>query len=143
MHCELTRRPENDDSVARVQRLPSEIANSRQKRGRVIDTFLDGVLSREERDQRLASIDRDIQITQGMLSQERPLASLDLGVLTEVLAPLAEWDFLDREQKRSLLAALVPDIRVADYKVQSLGLNPTIFSNEDSHRDMDSWPQPA
>ena len=140
---ELTRRPENDDSVARVQRLSSEIADSRRKRGRVIDSFLDGVLSREERDQRLAAIDRDIQIAQGMLMQERPSASLDLGVLTEVLAPLAEWDFWDREQKRSLLAALVPDIRVAEYKVGSLGLNPTIFSNEDSHRGMDSWRPPA
>ena len=141
--CELTRRPENDDSVARVQRLTTEIANSRQKRGRVIDSFLDGVLSREERDQRLAAIDRDIQIAQGMLMQERPSASLGLGVLTEVLAPLAEWVFWDREQKRSLLAALVPDIRVADYKVESLGLNPTIFSNEDSRRDTGSWPPPA
>jgi DNA invertase Pin-like site-specific DNA recombinase len=140
---ELTRRPKNDDSVARVQRLTSEIANSRQKRGRVIDSFLDGVLSREERDQRLAAIDRDIQIAQGMLMQEGPSASLDLGVLTDVLAPLGEWDFWDREQKRSLLAALVPDIRVADYKVESLGLNPTIFSNEDSHRDTGSWPPPA
>ena len=73
-----------------------------------------------------------------MLMQERPSASLDLGVLTEVLAPLAEWDFWDREQKRSLLAALVPDIRVADYKVESLGLSPTIFSNEDSRRDRGS-----
>ena len=140
---ELTRRPENDDSAARVQRLTTEIANSSHKRGRVIDSFLDGVLSREERDQRLAAIDRDIQIAQGMLMQERPSASLGVGVLTEVLAPLAEWDFWDREQKRSLLAALVPDIRVADYKVESLGLNPTIFSNEDSRRDRDSWPPPA
>ncbi len=135
---ELTLRLENDDSAAAVQRLTSEIANSRQKRGRVIDSFLDGVLSREERDQRLAVIDRDIQIAQGMLMQERPSASLGLDVLTEVLAPLAEWDFWDREQKRSLLAALVPDIRVADYKVESLGLSPTIFSNEDSRRDRGS-----
>jgi len=135
---ELTLRLENDDSAAAVQRLTSEIANSRQKRGRVIDSFLDGVLSREERDPRLAVIDRDIQIAQGMLMQERPSASLGLDVLTEVLAPLAEWDFWDREQKRSLLAALVPDIRVADYKVESLGLSPTIFSNEDSRRDRGS-----
>jgi len=140
---ELRRRFENDDSVNRVQRLTSEIANSRQKRGRVIDSFLDGVLSREERDQRLAAIDGDIQIAQGMLRQERPPALLDRGVLTEVLAPLAEWDFWDREQKRSLLAALVPDIRVADYKVESLGLNPTIFSNEDSRTDRGSWRLPA
>lgn len=140
---ELMCRPENNVSVARVQRLTSEIAHSREKRGRVINSFLDGVLTREERDQRLAVIDRSTQVAQGMLLQERPSTSLDLGVLTEMLAPLAEWDFWDRKQKRSLLAALVPDIRVADYKVASLGLNPTIFSNEDGRMDKDSWLPPA
>jgi hypothetical protein len=140
---EFTRRPEKEDSVARVRRLTDEISNSRQKRGRVIDSFLDGVLSREDRDARLAVIDRDIQISQGMLVQERPSSSVDLGVLSEALAPLAEWEYWDRGQKRSLLAALVPDIRVADYKVESLGLNPTIFSNEDSHTGKDSSLPPA
>jgi len=140
---ELKRRSESNDSVTQVQRLTSEIANLRQKRGRVIDTFIEGVLSREERDQRLAAIDRDIQVAQVMVMQERPSVSLDIGVLTELLAPLSEWDFWDREQKRTLLAALVPEIRVANYRVESLGLNPTIFSNENSHMDRDSWPQPA
>ena len=140
---EMTGRPENDHSVVRVERLTSEIGSLRQKRGRVIDSLIDGVLSREESHQRLAAIDRDIQMAQGMLMQESPSASLGLGVLTEALAPLAEWAFWDREQKRSLLAALVPDIRVADYKVESLGLNPAIFSNEDSHRGRGSWRRPA
>jgi len=140
---ELARRSESDESVVRVQRLTSEIANSRQKRGRVIDSFLDGVLSRGERDQRLAVIDRGIQTAEGMLMREKPSASVDLGSLTEALAPLAEWNFWDREQRRSLLAALVPDIRVADYQVVALGLNPAIFSNEDTHTDRDSWRRPA
>jgi len=140
---ELTSRPTRDDSVTRAQRLTSQIANLGQKRARIIDSFLDGVLSREERDQRLAAIERDIQLAQDMLMQEGPSASLDLRVLKDVLAPLSEWDFWDREQKRNLLAALVPDIRVADYKVESLGLNPTIFSNEDTHRGRGSWRRPA
>jgi hypothetical protein len=75
--------------------------------------------------------------------RESPSASLDLGGLTEALAPLSEWNFWGREQKRRLLAALVPDIRVANYRVESLGLNPAIFSNQDSHRGRDSWPPPA
>jgi DNA invertase Pin-like site-specific DNA recombinase len=140
---ELKRRAENNDSVAQVQRLTSEIANLRQKRGRVIDTFLEGVLPREERDQRLATIDRDIQVSQARIMQERPSVPLDISVLTELLAPLAEWDFWDREQKRTLLAALLPEIRVANYRVEALGLNPTIFSNENSHMGRDSWPQLA
>jgi Recombinase len=116
---DLLRRSESSDSVVRMQRLTSALANARHRRERVIDTFLDEVISREE--------------------QEKPLVSADLSTLAEVLAPLAEWDFWNREQKRKLLSALVPDIKVADYKVAALGLNPTIFSNEDTHMDRDSW----
>ena len=65
------------------------------------------------------------------------------GQLSGGIGPLAEWKFWDREQKRSLLAALVPDIRVADYRIESLGLDPGIFSNEDTRTGMDSSPQPA
>ncbi len=135
---ELIRRSESNESVVRVQRLTSEIANSQRKRNRVIDSFLDGVLSRDERDERLVTIDRDIQMTQKMLMQETPSISPDLSILTEALAPLAEWHYWSREQKRNLLAALVPDIRVADYEIESLGLNPAIFSNEVTRTDTDS-----
>ena len=139
---ELTHRSEGKETVIKVERLTSELASLRRKRDRVIESFLDEVLSREERDERLASIDRDIQIAQEMLDQERPPAPLDPNQLAEALSPLAEWRCWSREQKRNLLATLVPDIRVADYKIESLGLNPAIFSNENTHTDRDSW-QPS
>jgi DNA invertase Pin-like site-specific DNA recombinase len=135
---ELIRRSESDESAVRVRRLTSEITNSRRKRDRIIESFLDGILSREERDERLLIIDSDIQTAQDMLMRERPSVSPDVGVLTEALAPLAEWRYWSREQKRNLLAALVPDIRVADYEVESLGLNPTIFSNDNTRSGTDS-----
>jgi DNA invertase Pin-like site-specific DNA recombinase len=140
---ELVSRAGSKDSAVRVQRLTSGIAKSRQKRERIIDSFLDGVLSREARDQRLAVIDREIQVAEEVLAREKPSVLVDLALLTQALGPLAEWKFWDREQKRSLLAALVPDIRVADYRIESLGLDPGIFSNEDTRTGMDSSPQPA
>jgi hypothetical protein len=51
---------------------------------RVIESFLDGVLSREARDQRLATIDWEIQIAQEKLTQEKP------GALTLASAVVAE-----------------------------------------------------
>jgi len=140
---ELTNRSEGKETVVKAERLTSELASLRRKRNRVIESFLDEVLSREERDERLASIDRDIQIAQEMLDQERPPAQLDPKLLAEALSPLAEWRYWSREQKRNLLATLVPDIRVADYEIQSLGLSLTIFSNEDTRRDRGSSPRPA
>lgn len=140
---ELERRSQSDESDMRIERLTSETVALRHKRDRIIESFLDGVLSREERDQRLAKIDQDIQAVERMLVHVRPTVSPDLNALTEALIPLAEWQFWDREQKRALLASLVPDIRVADYEIEALGLNPAIFSNEDTRRGKDSWPRPA
>ena len=141
--AELIRRSERDESVVRVQRLTADIANLRRRRDRIVDSFVDGVLSREERDDRLLPINHDIQIAHEMLMQERPSVALDVNVLAEALSPLAEWSYWSRDQKRSLLAALVPDIRLADYEIESLGLNPEIFSNESTRTDRDSWRRPA
>ena len=141
--AELVRRSENDDSHVRVQRLTSQIEDLQRKRVRILDGFVEGVFSREERDNRLLVIKRDSQIAQEMLMQERPLLPLDVSLLTEALSSLSEWRYWSRDQKRNLLAALVPDIRVANYEVVSLGLNPAIFSNESTRMDKDSWLRPA
>lgn len=140
---ELISRSKSNEGAIRVQHLTSEIASSRRKRDRVINCFINGLLSQEERDQRLAPIDRGIQIAQDMLMHERPSVSPDLDALAGALSPLAEWHFWSREQKRRVLSTLVPDIRVADYEIESLGLNPAIFSNEDTRRDTGSWRRPA
>ena len=141
--AELVRRSENDDSHVRVQRLTSQIEDLQRKRVRILDGFVEGVFSREERDNRLLVIKRDSQIAQEMLMQERPLLPLDVSLLTEALSSLSEWRYWSRDQKRNLLAALVPDIRVANYEVVSLGLNPAIFSNESTRMDKDSCLRPA
>jgi len=141
---ELRHRSESNESVVQVQRLTSELERQRAKRDRVIETFLEGILSREERDNRLETIDTQIRIVEDMLAKGKPSVSLDdLGALTDALAPLAEWRYWSREQKRTLLATLVPDIRVADYQIECLGLNPAIFSNEKTRKDRGSSPRPA
>ena len=78
-------------------------------------------------------------MAQELLAKEEPQVSLDdVSALTKALAPLAEWRYWSREEKRTLLAALVPDIRVADFEIESLGLNPVIFSNESTRSGRDS-----
>lgn len=138
--AELRHRRESNESVVRVQRLTRELERSRGKRDRVIEAFIEGILSREERDNRLATVDTEIRIVEDTLAKEKPSLSLDdLSVLIDAFAPLADWRYWNREQKRNLLAALVPDIRVADYEIESLGLNPAIFSNENIRMGRDSW----
>jgi DNA invertase Pin-like site-specific DNA recombinase/CRISPR/Cas system-associated endoribonuclease Cas2 len=140
---ELKSQSEQDRSAIRIQRLTSEIETTQEKRGRVVDTFIEGLISREERDRRLSVIDSSIDSAQGRLMREVPSAFLDSDSLIAAFAPLAEWEFWNRDQKRAILATLTPDIRVADYKVESLGLNAVLFSNEDTRTGRDSWPPPA
>ena len=59
--------------------------------------------------------------------------------MIQAFAPLAEWTYRSREQKRSVLSTLVPEIRVADYKIESLGLNPPMLGNEDSRKGKDNF----
>jgi hypothetical protein len=68
-------------------------------------------------------------VAEVILIRIAPTPSLDTAKLIDAFAPLGEWEYWTRDQKRSVLSALVPDIRVADYEVESLGLNPSAFSN--------------
>jgi DNA invertase Pin-like site-specific DNA recombinase len=136
-------RSREQDSVGQVQRLTSEINSLRQKRDRVIDSFVEGLIQKDERDRRLAAIDRDTEVTQGLILRDAYSPSLDIRKMIDAFAQLTEWQYWTRDQKRSVLSALVPDIRVADYRVESIGLNPGLFSNESTRRDTDSSPQPA
>lgn len=131
------------DSEVQVQTLNSEINFLRRKRERVIDGFIEGVIANRERDERLAIIERGIRVAQDALVREAGDVPVDARTIIEAFAPVAEWEYWTRDQKRQVLSTLVPDIRVADYSVESLGLNPAIFSNEDTRMDRDSSPPPA
>ena len=130
---ELQRRGTQDDSAVRIQRLSAEVTTLSEKRGRVVEAFLDAAIDREERDSRLAAVDRDIRSTQDLLTRINPAQTVDLASLVQAFSPLVEWEFWSRDQKRSVLASISPDIRVADYEIEGLGLNPAIFSNESTH----------
>jgi site-specific DNA recombinase len=140
---EFARRTSCDSSAIRMQRLSLQLTRLREKRSRVLEAFLDGVISREERDQRLVSIDREILSSQTLLMQSTPPVGVSADSLSEAFSVLFEWKFWNREQKRSVLATLTPEIRVADYEVMSIGVSPVIFSNEGTLTGRDSWRQQA
>jgi hypothetical protein len=135
----LRQRSTHDDSAVRIRKLKAEINALCAKRERIIDTFVEGAIEREERDQRLSAIDNDIRVTQAILMREAPATSLDTAKLIEAFTPLAEWECWTRDQKRTVLATLVPDIRVANYTVESLGLSSSLFSSENAPMGKDSW----
>jgi DNA invertase Pin-like site-specific DNA recombinase len=131
------------DSGEEARRLTSEINGLHRKRERVIDSFVESVIESWERDKRLTAIDEGIRAAQDALARKASQAPLDAGKLIEAFAPLSEWEYWTRDQKRQILSTLVPDIRVANYEIESLGLNFDIFSNEDTRSGRGSWPRPA
>jgi DNA invertase Pin-like site-specific DNA recombinase len=140
---QLSSHRQQDDSTVRIRRLTAEVNSLREKRNRILEAFFDGNISREEQKSRLEAIDKDIRRAQDLLTRTNPPSSANLQSLVESFAPLVEWRYWTRDQKRLVLAALIPDIRVADYKIAALGIDPTVFSNQNTRTDMDSWPQPA
>ena len=126
---EMEIRLAENESIIRTQRLTGSLANLREKRTRVVDAFFEGVIDRQERDRRLAVIDRELKDTQDLLLREIPSPLLTADRLVEAFAPLVEWKFWTRDQKRLVLAALVPDIRVANYRVSAIGMD---FSSKDT-----------
>ena len=137
---ELLQRAERAQAVSEKQILKEELDRLRGKHGRVVDLFVEGKITKPDSERRLEKIDRSIRAAEAKLAECAPSAQI-VGVdrLVELLAPLGEWECWNREQKRQVLAALVPEIRVADHRIESLGLNPALFSNENTHTDRDSW----
>jgi hypothetical protein len=140
---ELLQRSTENDSTAECQRLNSELNGFRRKRERVLDIFEDGVIGKAEMVKRLRPIDEGIRVASVELSRNEKGPGIDLEKLVAAFAPLVEWEFWTRDQKRQLLTTLTPDIRVADYKVESLGLNSSFFSNEDTRTGRDSRRRPT
>jgi len=144
-HCvtEAMSQLSKEESAIKIQRLTSEINHLQNKRSRVVDGFIEGIIDCADRDQRLVGIDADLQTVQKILIRESRSVVFDSQRLIETFASLSEWSFWTRDQKRAVLSSLAPDIRVADYRIAALGLNSAIFSNENTQLDTGSSPRPA
>ncbi|HEV2416525.1 MAG TPA: hypothetical protein VGX94_01845 [Terriglobia bacterium] len=79
--------------------LESELESLIEKRERVLDSYFEGIISREERDRRLAAIQRDQELYQRLLLRARPTAELSADALARVFSPFFEWEYLGRHDK--------------------------------------------
>lgn len=108
---------------SRIARLEGEVGKLRKKRERVLDSYFEGVLQRDERDSRLASLDKDMKLTEETLMRETPRPELSVREMASAFSPLFDWQFLGRESKRRILSATVPEIHVRDYMISGIKVN--------------------
>jgi DNA invertase Pin-like site-specific DNA recombinase len=116
---------------SRIARLEGEVGKLRKKRERVLDAYFEGILQRNERDARLASLDKEMKFTEGMLMRETPKPALTVREMASAFSPLFDWQFLGRESKRRILQATIPEIHVRDYAVSGIAVTP--FSDKNIH----------
>ena len=128
----LEQRHEAGGSRARMARLEAALRKLQEKRQRVLDGYFEAVLTKEDRDLRLAAIDQDIRVSEDMLMRETPSVGLTLKYLLVAFAPLFRWKMLGMEDKRKILAATVPEIHVRDYAVFGVALRAPVLPVGDS-----------
>jgi DNA invertase Pin-like site-specific DNA recombinase len=135
---------ERRSDVARVERLRQQVERFENKRQRILDLFVEGEISRDERAFRLAKVDGELRQAKEHLSAETPAPQADPTGLARVFSPFMRWKFLQHADKRQLLAALDPQIKTANYVVDGLSI-PCCTAG--SHREWDGacqpWPAPG
>lgn len=120
-----------------AEQLQKQIAALTGKRERVLDTYFDGQLTKIERDQKIAEIERERQVFNDLLCREEP-PNFDAESLARQFKVFRQFDLLNRDQKRRLLNIITPRIIVANYKVEGMSC-----SVQDVLTDTGSWRPPA
>ncbi len=113
-----------DEAVVRRQ-----LAELEQRRERIVESYLDGIISRTRRDQELAEIAEHSAAAAALLKQEPapPAPALTREDVAALALVLAEYAFLEREAKRVMLEALTPRIYVRKYAVVGVELPTRAF----------------
>lgn len=92
------------------------------KRDRVFDAYFDGDITKLEREQRIAAIDREQQVFSDLLSRQEPTREVDVETLARQFKVFRQFDLLSRDQKRRLLNTITPRIVVANYEVDGISI---------------------
>lgn len=107
--------------------ITAKIHALRERKDRVLETFFDGIINKQERDARVEEIQREITTYELLLlngAEGPPKAQVvDLDKVLALVEPFAQWEFLDRDDRRALLLLLCPEISVFRYKIKELTLN--------------------
>jgi hypothetical protein len=103
-----------------------------RRRDRIVESYLDGIISRTRRDQELAEIEGKSAAAAALLKQEpaAPAPTLTREDVAALALVLAEYAFLERESKRVMLEALAPRIHVRKYEVVGVELPTHAFISE-------------
>ena len=107
-----------------------QLQSLKQKRSRILESFFDGTIAKDERDEALACIRRQSDSLERITPLEKRKQT-NWDDITEAVSVFSEWSFLSRNQKRRLLNRLVPEIFAHQYHINGLTLR--IGGGESAH----------
>ncbi|MEE9235443.1 MAG: hypothetical protein V3U28_08400, partial [Candidatus Acidoferrales bacterium] len=114
-------------------------------RQRILEAFFDGTIGKDERDRRFEEIGRELLVYEQLLTDSDSfthLPILDFETISAIVDPFAEWEFLNRNDRRVLLRELCPEISVYRYEIRHLALN--IGSGHEVNHEKTAWsPSPG
>lgn len=102
------------------------------KRSRVLDAYVDGALTREERDARLAKIDAEIR-SLSEITPAAPAPSVRAFAPADVLSVVRvfrRFHRLDFDAKRAVLETVRPRLFVSHYAVEGVWLDGRLFGGD-------------
>jgi len=112
-----------------------------RKEGRVIDAYVDGLITKAERDRRLAAIEREGKALAELAAAPgpRPAEALDADAVLAMVGVLARWRHLNWSQRRRILEALAPSFVVWRYSIDGVYL-PLQSGQNGMHRPLHTTP---
>lgn len=130
--------------AANIDQLKRQIELLTAKRERVLETYYEGIISESERNAKVLEVERERQVFTDLLLREDPTRQIDTETLARQFKVFAQFDMLNRDQKRRLLNTITPEIVVANYQVEGLFCSVTDFdcSSQGTHRAK-AFPEPT
>jgi len=120
---EYEKRVEGQTDARNLERLQARLVALQSQRARVLDAFYEGISDVRERDAKLSQIKTEMSFVQEAIMREQPPVGITPASLASLFAPLFEYKMLKREDKRRLLATIIPEIHVANYRVYALNIS--------------------
>jgi Recombinase len=131
-------RSETRDATVDQAAIADKISVLTQKKRRILETFFDGLIPREERDLMVRKVENEIGFYQDLMLQLagdlKRQPELDPELAMDLIQPFADWEFLNRADRRSILGMLCCRIRVFRYEIKDVTLS-LPRKGSDSYKD--------
>jgi len=102
----------SDPDSGLEESLQEQIKSLKNKRERILESFFDGTIVRNERDSFLAKIDSQIAEAQNFKPEDPRPPAFTSEQLAGMISVFQEFPLLSRDDKRSLLSTMLPEIFV-------------------------------